>query len=265
VALAGRLLGLGSAEGDGFAPDLVARLRGRCASVKDREAWSGQPRQLQALQALSAGLQSAALGSLKLDAELDGRDGLRVEYVPADPTPGSGRQAEVNRFLGGAYLEWWVADLAHRRLAERGIGPEHLGMNVTIEFRPGALPQAQSAPAEGRNELDVVLVWRNRMLIIECKAGQSSLHKSKDSGQHALNKLRQLRDAVGGPMAEAWLLLQSPVGEDGALAIRARDYGIRLFHGSQGLAALQPALEAWLGAAVPEYGRGRFEQHLRAL
>ena len=98
-------------------------------------------------------------------------------------------------YLGGGYLEEYVL----HSLLRSGLPKRHFAGNVGIAPLDKSSPQV----SDELNELDAVAVWRNRLLVIECKGG-SQLSQGKD--QDILNKLSQLKDKVGGTLGKGWLV-----------------------------------------------------------
>lgn len=142
------------------------------------------------------------------------------------------------RYAGGGWLEEWVW-LTFARLQADGVIPDgYWGSNVRIDA-------GQGIPEMAGNELDAALVWRNHLLVLECKTG---VQISTEGGSQAiLNRLDSLRRHVGGAMGETWLLtarrLQSGAGC--AARERARAYRIRLIEPEQ-LLALRAEICDWM-------------------
>lgn len=137
-------------------------------------------------------------------------------------------------YLAGGYLEEYAFLCAHAL----GLPPSQIGMNVRLRLRDSRLPDNFDY-----QELDLAIVWRNRLWVLECKAGVQ-LHNG--SGQDILNKLDKLKARVGGALGEGWLLTlqQLKINFDMHLPVleRAKDYGIRLVNGASELQQLSSAL-----------------------
>jgi hypothetical protein len=99
------------------------------------------------------------------------------------------RDADAARYLGGAWLEEfaWVAAAAER--------PDDVRCGVT-----GRWEEAEGA----RNELDLVLVHRNRLLLVECKTLRLGVNDSRD--QEILYKLDSLGEDVRSLFGQTLLL-----------------------------------------------------------
>ena len=96
------------------------------------------------------------------------------------------------------------------------------------------------------NELDAALVWRNQLLVLECKTG---VQISTEGGSQAiLNRLDSLRRHVGGALGETWLLTARRLqqGPGCAARERARAYRIRLIEPEQ-LVHLRTEVCDWMG------------------
>lgn len=152
-------------------------------------------------------------------------------------------------YAGGGWLEEWAWLTLAGLEADRLIGDGHWGSNVRIDTGQGSSESAG-------NELDAALVWRNRLLVLECKTG---VQISTEGGSQAiLNRLDSLRRHVGGAMGETWLLtarrLQPEAGS--AARERARSYRIRLVEPQQ-LINLRADIQRWMqGDTAAEAGSG---------
>lgn len=94
-------------------------------------------------------------------------------------------------YLGGKWLE------EHVWLIARELKPRAIAAGVQGEWlaRKGEPPS---------NEIDVLLVHRNRMLIIECKTGQFGKYGQKD--QDLINKLQVITENAGGKFGRGLLV-----------------------------------------------------------
>jgi hypothetical protein len=143
----------------------------------------------------------------------------------------------VARYAGGGWLEEWVW-LTLAGLQADGLLPDgHWGTSVSID--------AEGAAEGVGNELDAALVWRNRLLVLECKTGVQIT--TEGGSQAILNRLDSLRRHVGGAMGETWLLTARRLhpGTGSAARERARAYSIRLIEPEQ-LADLRSDIEHWM-------------------
>ncbi len=153
-------------------------------------------------------------------------------------------------YIAGGYLEEYVL-LCLRSL---GLPIDQYAANVRI----GLLARSEGASAE-LNELDAVAVWRNRMVVVECKAG---VQVTSDLGQDIVNKLDNLKDNVGGLMGQACLVTQRRLDEGRHADVfdRARLNGIEVLHGAEAMRTLATTLgdrlhcdveQPWPGPTVP--------------
>ena len=102
----------------------------------------------------------------------------------------------------------------------------------------------------------MAVYYRGRILIIEAKAGGSSLFTSSQS---VLNKLDRLKRSVAAPFGSAWLLCARPLDEEeedaavknvSDLLHRAEFYGIDC-HGADELSRFHKAIATWLEVPCP--------------
>ncbi len=143
------------------------------------------------------------------------------------------------RYAGGGWLEEW-AWLTLAGLQADGLIPDgHWGTNLRIDAGLGMQEMAG-------NELDAALVWRNQLLVLECKTGVQI--STEGGSQSILNRLDSLRRHVGGALGETWLLTARRLhqGAGGAARERARAYRIRLIEPAQ-LVELRVQICAWMG------------------
>jgi hypothetical protein len=97
--------------------------------------------------------------------------------------------------------------------------------------------QVKSAERGVPNELDAMVVHRNRALVIECKTSR------QDKAAAALYKLAQLREQLGGSVATALYLSAQKL--DAAQLERARDYRIEVLCADD-VARLPAWLRDWM-------------------
>lgn len=96
---------------------------------------------------------------------------------------------ERTRYLGGIWLEEYVY------LVARDAAPEHVACSVKINW---------DTSRQATNELDVILVHRNRMLVIECKTLRFGNNEQKDSD--IVYKISDLGDELRGLFGKTWLV-----------------------------------------------------------
>lgn len=99
--------------------------------------------------------------------------------------------------------------------------------------------QVISADGGVPNELDAMLVHRNRALVIECKTGR------QEKASDALYKLAQLRDRLGGSVGAALYLSAQRLGDDHLK--RAAEYRVDVLCGDD-VARLPAWLRDWMAA-----------------
>lgn len=109
---------------------------------------------------------------------------------------------------------WWETLVANqvRIWAERGKNPPEAWQNVI--FRTGEEPGAQA-----KNEVDVLVNNKQKLIFIECKSGQIT--------QHDVYKIDGVRETYGGDISRAVLASYYPV-ED-YLREKCKDLQIHLF------------------------------------
>jgi rhodanese-related sulfurtransferase len=132
------------------------------------------------------------------------------------------RDADSAAYLAGAWLEEFVL-----LKLTGGLG------------RPGKFScNLQVASGDGvPNELDAMVLHRNRALLVECKTGRQS-----DKASDALYKLAQLRDKLCGSVGKALYLSAQEIGDDHRQ--RANEYRIDVLCADE-LSRLVPYLRDW--------------------
>ena len=136
------------------------------------------------------------------------------------------RDVEAARYLNGGWLEeyaWQEAQELH---------PDALGLGVEGEWED---------TRRGRNEFDVVLVHRNRLLLIECKTLRMGRDHEKDT--QMLYKLDSLGEDVKSLFGEVVLLSARTPSE--AVRDRAAHHRIQVV-GPDRLPKLQRDLRDWM-------------------
>jgi hypothetical protein len=119
--------------------------------------------------------------------------------------------AEVARYFAGGWLEEFVLLKLTGGLSK----PGRFSCNLQVASGDGV-----------PNELDAMVIHRNRALLIECKTGRQT-----DKASDALYKLAQLRDRLGGSVASALYISAQTIGEEHLQ--RAAEYRIAVLHGDQ--------------------------------
>lgn len=162
------------------------------------------------------------------------------------PTGAAGNEfrisnAEAAAYLSGAYMEEFAYLSAH----DLDLPDGHLGMNVSIS---SLVAQFGRPDAYRLNEVDVFVVWRNRLLVIECKAGGQLLQRTSEP-QNIANKIGALKAEKAGRFGSAWLLSRlSPDPAWHAQVFERLDKkGVELLSGYRQLQSLPKRLRDWCG------------------
>lgn len=121
--------------------------------------------------------------------------------------------AEAAQYFRGGWVEEYVW------LKLRMIKPTDHAINLEIE----------NVIKHTSNELDAVLVHRNRMLIVECKSKRFGQNQGKDTDH--VYKLAQLKQQLAGTMGRALFLSARPVNQD--IKDRAAEYNIDVLAGEE--------------------------------
>lgn len=152
-----------------------------------------------------------------------------------DYAPG-GRQSELLELATSKGLVSWIKgeeriEFADTESASYFAGAwleEFVFLKLTGLFKPGQyalnveIVQEQS---KSRNEIDGLVVNRNRSLLIECKTGRQA------SAEDAIYKLGQVRMKVGGIMSRGLYVSAQHVSE--THRNRAKEYGIDVLAGDE--------------------------------
>lgn len=171
--------------------------------------------------------------------------GMTVDRSSADnPWAFAFADADAAGFAAGGYLE----EFALLSVLDLGLPLCQLGWGVHVD---ALNPLAGRAPRP-LNELDIALVWRNRLLVIECKAGSQLSHSDTSKPQDIVNKLGMLRREKAGPFGSAWLLSRTPLttSRHGDVVQRLADLHIDGVAGGNALAKLPKRLRQWCGPGV---------------
>ncbi len=131
-------------------------------------------------------------------------------------------QGVAEYFAGG-----WIEEFVLLKLTGGLVRPGHFSSNLRV------LSVDKNVP----NEIDAVVIHRNRALLIECKSGKQK------RAQDALYKLAQLRQQLGGSVASALYLSAQRVDEQ--VLQRAAEYRIDVLCADE-VAKFVPWLKAWL-------------------
>lgn len=144
-------------------------------------------------------------------------------------------------YLSGGYVE----EFALLSAAAVGLPASHFGANVGIDL---AQARAGRSTAE-MNELDLALVWRNRLLIVECKAGRALMNHTQD----ILNKSATLLGAVAGLHGSSWILSTAELSRrhEDDVKDRADLNRLQVLDGPEALADLPERIAAWAGLPLP--------------
>lgn len=136
------------------------------------------------------------------------------------------------KYLSGGWLE----EFAALTMVKLGVDSKHWGVGVKIR------PQAEAADANKKelNELDLAVVWRNRLLVIECKTGAQV---QGNESQDILNKLEAIRSYAAGNFGEFWLA--SVRFSDSIAQKRAKEYRIKLYE-RESVALLPELILGWM-------------------
>lgn len=102
------------------------------------------------------------------------------------------KDTETTEFLNGFWVEDYLTNILHELEQEHVIAPECWASGIEIKTEGKQNEYA-------KNELDIVILSRNRLLIIECKS-------SHLDNQDPINKLLMLKEKGGGLFGEAWIL-----------------------------------------------------------
>lgn len=148
---------------------------------------------------------------------------------------------EACTYAAGGYLEEYV----WMCLRALNLPSAHYGANVAVS----SYDFAKHARADSEfNEMDIALVWNNRLLAVECKAGVQ-LTTGKD--QEIINKLDSIKDNMGGAKGHAWLVTPLEVTEKRVLE-RAKRNRITLMHGPQVMKDLAKHLASHIGVELEQ-------------
>ena len=157
---------------------------------------------------------------------------------------GKSREIEFTSKEGAQYLcGGWLEEYCALTMQALSVPATHWGCGVKI--RPIDAPRDAENETDdpSLNELDLAVVWRNRLLIVECKTGRQL--QNKDS-QCILNKLEAIRNYAAGSFGTGWLLNVHLLDENSPALQRAKAYRITL-HEREEIAALPQLIARWMG------------------
>lgn len=141
-------------------------------------------------------------------------------------------------YLTSSWLEEWIYQEVKETL---GLAGKCIGRNLKINWL--------GMDAEhGKNELDVVFMYRNTIHIIECKAGLGKGESIKDKYTRALNQLAVLRKDLGLRVNMVFITLSTQLrARDGqldeVLAARANVLSITILDRKNIIPGLKDALQ----------------------
>lgn len=181
---------------------------------RNREAFLAAPKQV--TRERLRPLERKALSAFQ-DAGLIQWDGER-EVIFND--------VESARYLNGIWLE----EFAYLSAVEAGA--EHVACSVKINW---------DKSRQTDNELDLILVHRNRMLVIECKTLRLGMNNQKDSDM--VYKISDLGDELRGLFGKTWLV--SAREPDAVLVERAKSRQLTIIAASN-LKSLRSNIRAWM-------------------
>lgn len=131
----------------------------------------------------------------------------------------------------------WLEEYAALTMEQLGVDQKHWGVGVKIT------PLVENAVEKNNddlNELDLAVVWRNRLLVIECKTG-TQIQGSES--QDILNKLEAIRSYAAGSFGQFWLA--SVRFADLIAQKRAKKYRIDLYE-REAIALLPELIANWM-------------------
>lgn len=193
---------------------MINYLSYQAIGVENREYFLDAPKQ-KTRERLNA-IERSAL-SLMHEAGLIQWDGNR-EVVFTD--------VDSARYLGGIWLEEFAYLSALEARAE------HVACSVKINWEKSR---------QTINELDLILVHRNRMLVIECKTLRLGMNDQKDSDM--VYKISDLGDELRGLFGKTWLV--SAREPDAVLIERAKSWQLTVIASSD-LKSLRANIRDWM-------------------
>ncbi|MDX9716204.1 MAG: CRISPR-associated protein Csx16 [Thauera sp.] len=143
------------------------------------------------------------------------------------------------RYLMGGWLEEFAAIEMAELCQRAGIPDGHWAAGV--EVRPVSAEGTQDKPF---NELDLVVVWRNRLLVVECKTGTQA--GDSNESMNIINKLEAIRYYLGGPFSSTWLASARPVKPDTVAYERCLHFNVDLVPATR-LSEIGGFIAGWMG------------------
>ena len=196
-----------------FSPNNVFQIINGIAARAAPKRRAGQDKPFEPLQSIKKPLSDKADALFDRIAEhgLWQREGKRQFRLA--------NEEDVLPYLMGGWLEE-LAALEMEALCERaGIPSGHWAAG--LEVRP---LDAYGDKTKPFNELDLVVVWRNRLLVIECKTGTQAA--DANVSMDITNKLEAIRHYLGGPFSSVWLASAQQIPPDSVAAERCRHFGV---------------------------------------
>lgn len=231
----------------------------RISADSDSDDWMGRARSRAALSELLAALKNESLrralnglasnvGPLQLSQELGNvseRDLWVVDRIAdfglwkrtGDHTVVF-RDEEAAGYLKGRWLEELAALKIERLCREAGIPKAHWAVGLKVRLRQSSL-----APGLAFNELDLAMVWRNRLLVAECKTGANA--SAAKERMNIVHKLKAIREYLGGPFSSTWLISTHEIRPNSQAADRCRQFGIEIVHPTR-LLELDNFIAGWM-------------------
>jgi hypothetical protein len=173
----------------------------------------------QHLREVPKGEWRAAIETLKRHDLLAWAEGETAVQLPS---------VRAARFLAGGWLEEFAWHTA------RELNPHEVRAGVVGSWESDGELQPPS------NEFDLLVVHRNRLLVVECKT--AFMRRGKDA-QRILYKLESLASALGGKMGSALLLSARPLSSN--QLGRARQQRIDCLSGSE-VKGLRDYIAQWM-------------------
>jgi putative CRISPR-associated protein (TIGR02620 family) len=160
------------------------------------------------------------------------------------------------RYLMGGWLEELTAVEMEALCAKAGIPDGHWAAGV--EVRP---LDAQSDDDKPFNEIDLAVVWRNRLLVVECKTGTQA--GDSNESMNITNKLEAIRTYLGGPFSSTWLASARRVQARSVAAERCRQFGVVIVEPSH-LLDIAQFVAGWMGLGEEHGARTDWAMDMRS-
>lgn len=140
------------------------------------------------------------------------------------------------RYLSGGWLEEWVGYIAKRS------GADDVAINVEIKSLSEKIDADKNNDKyDVDNELDLMILHKNRLLIAECKTIN---WQGVNGKQDVFNKMDALGTHARGLFGKSLLLSSKPLDEKAAR--RAKTYGIAVLEDNS-LKDLEVEIKKWMG------------------